>query len=123
MALVAQTVREIRQMVSSTPVLKYYDITKPATIQSDASMTGLGYCLLQGGQPVAFTSRALTQTEQNYSQIEKECLSIVFTCQRFHQYLYSTDTVTAEMDHKPLIAIFKKPLLRIIQEACSRLEI
>jgi hypothetical protein len=53
---------------------------------------------------VAFASRALTPTEQNYAQIEKECLSIVFACQRFHHYLYGAD-------HKPLIAIFSKPLL------------
>ena len=75
------------------------------------SMNKLGCCLLQGGQPVAFASRALTQTEQNYAQIEKECLSIVFACHaRFHQYLYGREMVTAETDHKPLITIFKKPL-------------
>lgn len=95
-------------MVSSTPVLKYYDITKPITIQSNASKTGLGCCLLQGGQPVAFTLRALTQTEQKYAQIEKECLSIVFACQKFHQYLYGRETVTAETDHKLLIAAAAK---------------
>ncbi|KAJ8371257.1 hypothetical protein SKAU_G00112850 [Synaphobranchus kaupii] len=104
-------VREVKRLVTNTPVLKYYDITKPVTIQSDACMTGLGGCLLQGGQPVAFASRALTPTEQNYAQIEKECLSIVFACQRFHQYLYGREAITAETDHKPLITIFKKPLL------------
>ena len=104
-------VQEIKRLVSNTPVLRYYDVTKPVTVQSDASMNGLGCCLLQGGQPVAFASRALTQTEQNYAQIEKECLSIVFACQRFHQYLYGRETLTAETDHKPLITIFKKPLL------------
>lgn len=40
-----------------------------------------------------------------------ECSSIVFACQRFHHYLYGRDSITAETDHKPLIAIFKKPLL------------
>lgn len=47
----------------------------------------------------------------NYAQIEKECISIVFACQRFHHYLYGRDMITAETDHKPLIPIFSKPLL------------
>ncbi|KAK7933832.1 hypothetical protein WMY93_004728 [Mugilogobius chulae] len=104
-------VEEIKRLVTVAPVLKYYDVTKPVTIQSDASQKGLGCCLLQDGQPVGFASRALTQTEQNYAQIEKECLSIVFACQRFHHYLYGREEVTAETDHKPLISIFSKPLL------------
>ena len=102
---------EIKTLVTAVPVLRYYDVSKPVTIQSDSSQTGLGCCLLQGGQPVAFASRALNQTEQNYAQIEKECLSIVFACQRFHYYLYGRGDVTAETDHRPLVSIFSKPLL------------
>lgn len=104
-------VKEIKRLVTMTPVLRYYDVTKPVTVQSDSSQHGLGCCLMQEGQPIAFASRALTPTEQNYAQIEKECLSIVFACQRFHHYLYGRDTITAETDHKPLIPIFSKPLL------------
>uniref|UniRef100_A0A8C5PCI9 ribonuclease H n=1 Tax=Leptobrachium leishanense TaxID=445787 RepID=A0A8C5PCI9_9ANUR len=83
-----QTVEKIKQLVTAAPVLKYYDVTKPVTIQSDSSKNGLGCCLLQEEQPVAYVSRALSSAEQNYAQIEKECLSIVFACQRFHHYLY-----------------------------------
>ena len=68
---------EIKTLITAVPVWKYYDINRPVTIQSDSSQTGLGCCLLQEGQPVAFASRALSQTEQNYAQIEKECLSCV----------------------------------------------
>lgn len=102
---------QLKSMATSMPVLRYYDVTKPITVQSDSSQSGLGCCLLQEGQPVAFASRALTPTEKNYAQIEKECLSIVFACQRFHHYLYGRELVTAETDHKPLITIFNKPLL------------
>ncbi|KAJ8371210.1 hypothetical protein SKAU_G00112380 [Synaphobranchus kaupii] len=86
-------------------------LSAAVTVQSDSSQHGMGCCLMQEGQPIAFASRALTLTEQNYAQIEKECLSIVFACQRFHHYLYERDNITAEADHKPLIAIFSKPLL------------
>ena len=39
---------------------------------------------MQGGQPIQSASRALTDTEKRYSQIEKEMLSIVFGLTRFH---------------------------------------
>lgn len=101
-------VAEIKRLVSAAPVLKYYDVNKPVTVQSDASQNGLGCCFLQDEQPVPFASRALTSAEHNYAQTEKVpvCLSIVFACQHFHYYLYGRGDVTAETDHKPLIAIF-----------------
>jgi hypothetical protein len=58
---------------------------------------------MQESQPVAFTSRALTPTEQNYALTEKECLSIVFACQHFHHYLYGHNNITAETDHPLLL--------------------
>ncbi|XP_041440689.1 uncharacterized protein K02A2.6-like [Xenopus laevis] len=106
-----EAVDEVKRLITTAPVLRYYDISKPITVQSDSSQNGLGSCLLQDGQPVAFASRALTATEQNYAQIEKECLSIVFACHRFHSYLYGRGNITVETDHKPLVAIFNKPLL------------
>ena len=104
--------QEIKQLLVSAPVLKYYDVKDEVTVESDASDKGLGGTILQNGQPVGFTSRALTQTEPNYVQIEKEALAIVFTCERFDQYLHGRDLITVKTDHKhdkPLIPIFKKP--------------
>ena len=70
----------------------------------------LGVTLLQGGQPVAFASRTLSWTERNYAQLEKECLAIVFGCQRFDQFLAWKDKILAKTDHIPLQPIFKKPI-------------
>ena len=47
-----------------------------AQIQCDGSKTGIGACLLQEGQPVAYYSKALTTTEMNLFPIEKECLAV-----------------------------------------------
>ncbi len=64
---------------------------------------------MQAGKPVAYASRALTTTEQNYAQIEKELLAIVFGMERFHHYAYGRP-VSIETDDKPLETIFKKHL-------------
>ena len=103
--------KEAKRVVTMQPVLKFYSLDEEVTLQCDASEKGLGATLLQNKQPVAFASRALSKTEQNYAQIEKECLSIVFGCERFRQYLLGCSTIYVESDHKPLEVIFKKPLL------------
>ena len=100
----------IKAMISSAPVLKYYDVASETTIQCDASESGLGATLLQDGQPIAFASRSLSAVERQYGQIEKECLSIVFACSRFNQYIHGRDLTTVETDHKPLVPIFQKSL-------------
>ena len=93
----------MKQLITNHSVLRYYGVSKEVTQQCDASQSGLGAALLQEGQPVAFTSRALTATEKNYAQIEKEHLAIVHAWERFNQYLFGQE-VTVETDHKPLEA-------------------
>ena len=65
--------------------------------------------LLQGGFPVAYASRSLTEAESRYAQIEKELLAVQSSLERFNQYTYGKK-VAIESDHKPLEAIVKKPL-------------
>ena len=64
----------IKKFLTEAPVLKYYDVSKPVTVQCDASQSGLGAVLLQDAQPICYASRALTDTEMRYAQIEKEML-------------------------------------------------
>ena len=100
---------EVKTLITSHPVLQYYDVAKEVTLQCDALQSGIGAALLQEGHPVAFTSRALTATERNYAQIEKELLSIVHACDRFDQYVFGRE-ITVKTDHKPLEVILRKPL-------------
>jgi len=73
-----QAFDKLKRVVSAAPVLRFFDPSKPdVTMQTDSSSTGIGSCLLQDGQPIAFASRALTEAETRYSQIEKELMFIV----------------------------------------------
>ena len=94
---------------SATKPLRYYDQRKPVTVQADASQRGLGACLLQDGQPIAYASKSLTDTETRYANIERELLAIVFACQQFNTYELGRP-FTVESDHKPLEMIHQKSL-------------
>jgi hypothetical protein len=101
---------KVKKLLSSAPTLAYYDVNKGVTLQCDASQAGIGCAILQDGRPVEFASRAMTNTEQSYAQIEKEMLAILFALERFHTYVYAMPNVKVETDHKPLLAIHKKAL-------------
>ena len=106
-----QAFANVQRLVTEAPVLCYYDPSQDLTIQCDASQSGLGAAILQNGKPIEYTSRALTDTETRYAQIEKEMLAIVFALERFNQYTFVRH-VHIKSDHKPLEAILLKPLAR-----------
>ena len=101
--------QEVKDVLTKAPVLAYYDVKKPVKVTCDASKCGLGAALLQDDKPVAFASRALTDAEMRYAQIEKELLAVVFAFEKFNQYTYGR-CVEVETDHKPLVSIVKKSL-------------
>jgi len=103
---------KLKEQCCSQPVLKYFDINKPVEIQSDASQHGLGAALIQDSQPIAYSSCPFTDIKGGYAQIEKEMLSIVHACKKFHPYIFGKE-VTVYNDHKPLKQILKRPLLAV----------
>ena len=57
-----------------------------------------------------FVSRALTETEQRYSNIERELLVIVFALERLNHYAFDR-TRAVQSDHQPLQSIWKKSIV------------
>ena len=98
-----------KTVLTTLPVLAYFDKNKDHIIQTDASKTGLGAVLLQEGQPVVYASRTLTDTECRYSNIERELLGVVFGLERLHHYTFGKP-ITVETDHQPLTSIWKKTI-------------
>ncbi|RVE44459.1 hypothetical protein evm_010863 [Chilo suppressalis] len=79
----------------------------------DASSNGVGAVLLQDGYPIAYASKAFTDTQKAWAQIEKEMNAIVYACEKFHFYIIGKN-FDVESDHKPLIPIMKKSLAEIL---------
>ena len=40
-------------------------------------------------KPITYGSRTLSKTEQNYAQVEKEAIAIIFGIRKFHQYTFN----------------------------------
>ena len=75
---VNQSFPEIKALIlkANEIPLRYYDRTLPVTVQADASLRGLGVCLIQQhkgkDQLIAFASKSLTDAEIQYANIERE---------------------------------------------------
>ena len=100
---------ELKEELSSTPILTHYDPNKHTILSADASSYGLGAVLLQvendgTRKPLAYASRSMTNTEQRYAQIEKEALATTWACEKFSDYILGKD-ITIETDHKPLVPL------------------
>jgi transposase InsO family protein len=94
-----------KNLLTSSDVLKYPDFSLPFILTTDASNFALGAVLSQGtvgkDRPVAYASRTLTKSEENYSAIEKELLAIDWATKYFRPYLFGRK-FTLYTDHQPL---------------------
>ncbi|XP_065438558.1 uncharacterized protein LOC135981218 [Chrysemys picta bellii] len=102
-----QGFQSIKSALAKEPVLASPDFEKPFLLCTDASNIGLGAVLMQEGEggkrhPVAYLSKKLSPTEQNYATIEKECYAIVWAVKQLKPYLYNKK-FTVLSDHAPLV--------------------
>ena len=114
-----------KDQLTSAEVLTHYDPSLPINMAADASAYGVGAVISHvfpdgAERPIAFASRMLSPSEQNYAQLEKEALSLVFGVKKFNQYLYGRK-FTLIIDHKPLTAILG-PKKGIPSLAAARLQ-
>lgn len=118
----AEAFEKLKKVITNAPVLRNFDPLKEIVIQTDSSKSGIGCCLLQTKQPVCYGSKGLTDCECRYSQIEKEFLAILFSCKKFHSYIYGRK-VKVCTDHKPLVSIMNKDLSDIHSTRLQRIKL
>lgn len=101
---------ELKERLTTAPVLRHPDYTKPFILQTDASIAGIGGILAQldddgKEHPVVFVSRSLTPAETNYTITELECLAIVWCVRKLHCYLDGIKFLL-QTDHSALQWLF-----------------
>ena len=101
--------QKLKDMCCEAPVLAYYVVRKDVTIQCDNSKSAVRAVLLQEGRPIAYASRKLRASELNWAPMEKGMLAIVFSTQKFRDYILGKETLV-QTDHKPLEMILRKPM-------------
>lgn len=109
----------LKSAVAAHVSLNKFDVNAKLIVEVDASPMGVGAVLLQQHQDgsmstISFASRRLTVCEQNYAQIDREGLAVVFALNKYSKFLLGRKFVL-RTDHRPLIHIFNpsKPITKI----------
>ncbi|XP_051905587.1 uncharacterized protein K02A2.6-like [Hippocampus zosterae] len=119
----ARAFQDLKDALTSTPVLAMFDPNRESKVSADASSYGLGGVLLQKWEeewrPIAYMSRSLTPTEQRYAQVEKEALALTWACERFRNFLIGKHFLM-ETDHKPLLSLLGSQALDALPPRIQR---
>ena len=96
----------------------YFNEKKYTAIYCDASSVGLSSILLQkdkndNAHVISYLSCSLITTEQKYSQIEHESLSLVYACKRHHNYVFGRK-FKMYSNNKALVKLLKQPSSKLL---------
>ena len=107
-----RTFQKAKDLLTSERLLVHFDPTKPIVLSCDASPYGIS-CIMshrfQDGteKPIQCASRRLNNAEKNYSQTEREGLSVIYGVTKFHQWLWGRKFKIIT-DHQPLLRLFSE---------------
>lgn len=79
--------QQLQRAVTTAPVLAMPDFDQPFAIECDASGKGIGAVLTQGKRPIAYFSKALSDSSLSRSIYEKELMALVMAIQHWRPYL------------------------------------
>ena len=105
----------LKDKVLNPPILCHYDPEATLILRTDSSGYGLGGHLIQvpsyerksERRLLACASRTISNCERNYGVSELECLSIVWSFEKFHSYLYGPKKFIVETDYHALCYLMK----------------
>ncbi|KAI3472595.1 hypothetical protein Pfo_030078, partial [Paulownia fortunei] len=105
---------ELKQKLTTAPVLTIPTGIGGFVVYSDASKNGLGAVLMQNGKVIAYASRQLKEYEKNYPTHDLELAAVVFALKIWRHYLYG-EKCEIYTDHKSLKYFFTQKELNMRQ--------
>ena len=118
-----QAVDKLKAAIVSPDCLAIFDSERETILTTDACDSALGAVLMQkydhGERPIAFISRALNTTEQNYSMWEKELYAVVWSIKYFRPYLLNHQFLV-RTDNKPSTQLLVNSALKLSTSATNR---
>lgn len=103
--------KQLIEAISSAPVLRTPDFSRPFIVTCDASINAVGGVLSQvfddGDHPIAFLSHKLSPAETNYPVHELELLAIYTCVTKWRCYLEGS-SIVVRTDHASLALIRKQ---------------
>ena len=109
-----QSFNDIKERLTSAPILAHPRFDQPFILDMDACEVGLGAVLTQvqagAERVIGYAARALSKPERNYSTTRKELLAMVWGMEHFEPFLLGKG-FTVRSDHRALkwLRNFKKP--------------
>ena len=109
----AKSFQELKDRLTSAPILTLPNEGADYVIYSDASKLGLGAVLIQEGKVIAYASRQLKEHERNHPTHDMELAAVVFALKIWRHYFYGAHC-QIYTDHKSLKYLFtqKEPNVR-----------
>ena len=109
-----QAFQELQNQLTSSPVLRLLDLSKPFFVQTDTSKLGTSTVLLQQdalgmSHPCTYLSQALVGAEHNYQVYDLELSAVIRAHKAWRPYLVSpTEPTVFYTDHQN-ITYFRQP--------------
>ncbi|XP_070032258.1 uncharacterized protein [Nicotiana tomentosiformis] len=106
--------QELKNRLTSVPVLTHPEGTEGYVVYYDASGIVLGCIMMQHGRVIAYASRQLKKHEKNYPTYDLDLAAVIYALKIWWHYLYGVH-VDIYIDHKSLQYIFKQKELNLRQ--------
>ncbi|KAK2367199.1 hypothetical protein QL285_080510 [Trifolium repens] len=100
--------QQLKNVVTTAPVLALPDFQKPFILETDASGTGIGAVLHQDGHPISYFSKKLVPRNQKKSAYFREMLAIAEAIAKFRHYL---------LGHRFIIRTDQKSLRNLMDQS------